>query len=65
MNPILETEVVLNMLNTLLGKALFFSDTETANELEQLKHALYYEGASPDVCLTQLETLRSRLSHHG
>jgi hypothetical protein len=42
MDNVLEIEVVLNMLNTVFAKAVFFNDVSVISKLNTMRHNIYY-----------------------
>lgn len=42
MDKVIQIEIVLNFLNTLFGKAVYFKDNRIINELSILRHDIYY-----------------------
>ncbi len=43
MDKVLQIEILLNMINTLLGKAIYFKDNILINDLQFIRHNVYYE----------------------
>ena len=41
-DEIIQIEVALNFINTLLAKANYFKDNKVADELNSLRHGIYY-----------------------
>ena len=41
-DEIIQIEVALNFINTLLAKANYFKDSKVADELTSLRHDIYY-----------------------
>lgn len=57
MDTVLQTELILNMINTLFGKAIFFQDAHVIKELSQLRHSVYYAHYHYDEVLKHLEKI--------
>jgi len=42
MDKIIKMEILLNFLNSLLSKAIFYKDTKIISELTLIRHNIYY-----------------------
>jgi hypothetical protein len=43
MDEVIQIEIVLNFLNTLFAKAVYFNDEPIRKELADFRHEIYYE----------------------
>ena len=43
-DPIIQVEVALNFVNSLLAKAVYFKDDDFRKELSGIRHSIYYDG---------------------
>lgn len=61
----IQIEVVLNFLNTLFSKAIFYKDKEMIGELNHLRHNIYYgEDFVYEDLLTKLQNIELKLESH-
>jgi hypothetical protein len=61
-DEIIQVEVSLNFLNTLLAKAVYFKDIGLITELGQLRHDIYYsETFSYELLLEKLKNIERSL----
>lgn len=63
-DKVIQIEVVLNFLNTLHAKALYFKDNAIANELSVVKHNIYYGDFEEKLVLNNLKNIESRLNKY-
>lgn len=62
---VLQIEVLLNMLNTLLSKAIYFKDTNLTNELQIIRHDVYYsDNFNYNSLLEKLKTIDKDLKKY-
>ena len=56
MDKIIQVEIILNLLNTIFGRAICDKDTEVVKELSLLRHEIYYgDNFDYGLILKQLE----------
>lgn len=64
-DTVIQIEVVLNFLNTLLSKAIFFKDGESIEKLHTLRHVVYYgSNFEYDSMLRKLQEIEVILKHY-
>jgi len=64
-DAIVQNEVVLNFLNTLFSKAMFFKDDEMICELNKLRHHIYYEkDFDYELILSELKVMEVKLKRY-
>jgi hypothetical protein len=61
---VLQTEVLLNMLNMVLAKAVFFKDEEIIKKISDFRHKIYYEDFDYDESIVYLKNLEKELSKY-
>lgn len=64
MDDVLRIELLLNMINTLFGKAVFFKDTKIIDELTDIRHEIYYDTFHYDISLEKLSKVAIKLKKY-
>ena len=64
MDNVSKTEVLLNILNMVLTKALYFKDNVSIKKLSDLRHAIYYGEFNYNVTLNSLREIEGNLSKY-
>ena len=63
---IMQIEVLLNVLNTILAKAVYFKDEPAMNKLINLRRAVYYDAAFDyGGSLAIVKEVNTRLNRNG
>ncbi len=62
MDSILQIELLLNLLNTLFGKAMFYKDYATTNELSLIRRRIYYGDCEYNSTLESLKQISTKLN---
>lgn len=57
---ILQVEILIERINMLLAKSVYFSDEEAIQELERLRHKIYYEDFDYQTILSRIDELKKR-----
>jgi|SRR3989339_2129177 len=58
---VLQTEVLLNMLNMVLAKAVSFKDEEIVKKISDLRHKIYYEDFDYGESIVYLKAIEKEL----
>jgi hypothetical protein len=64
MDNVLQTEVLLNLLNTTLAKAIHFEDDALVKKINELRHAIYYSDFNYDETLDILKKINIDLNNY-
>lgn len=64
MDKTIQTEVVLNMINTLFAKANFYKDEETVSRLNECRRKIYYEEFNYDEIISLLKEIEIYLKKY-
>jgi hypothetical protein len=62
MDKVLRVETMLNKLNTLLSKAVYYKDTQAVDELNMLRRMLYYNDVDFNVFADKLKSAEEKLN---
>lgn len=61
---VLQTEVLLNMLNMVLAKAVSFKDEEIIKKISDFRHKIYYEDFDYNQSIVYLKELEKELEKY-
>lgn len=64
MDNVLQTEVFLNLLNTVLAKAVHFKDEEIINKISALRHEVYYGDFNYEKNMEELKEVETTLKKY-
>lgn len=64
MDTVTQTEVLLNMVNTLLAKAMYFHDSAVIRRIHDLQHQVYYGNYEYDSMIAVLQEIRDDLKRY-
>ena len=61
-DKVIEIEIALNFLNTLFAKAIYLNDFKVVNEINMLRHSVYYgDSFNYEATLKKLQMIEKEL----
>lgn len=64
MDKVLQTEVLLNLINTFFAKSVFFKDVGSIEKLNILRHQIYYEDFDYSIAMRELGKISGNLKKY-
>lgn len=64
MDAVIQVELLLNMLNSALTKAMYFKDDFLIKQLSDMQHSIYYDSFNVDVFLQKLKEIDIELKKY-